>query len=133
MIKEIKLPSGAILKIQVSPFAVSKALYQALLRELKLVPVDTKTEMASLFKDVFCIGFASQAIELCVWECFKRCTYNAGNGDLKIDDQTFEPVERRDDYMKVCVEVARENVLPFAKSLYAEYVSAQAMAETTLK
>lgn len=131
--REVKLPSGATLKIQVSPFAISKALYQALLRELKDLPVNTGMEMASIFKDLFCIGFASPAIEACLWECFKRCTYNGGNGDLKIDDQTFEPVERRDDYMKVCVEVARENVIPFAKSLYAEYVSAQAMAENIPK
>lgn len=115
--REIKLPSGATLKIPVVPFATAKALYQALLAELKNISIDPKGDTASLFKDLFCVGFSSPKIEACLWECFKRCLYN----ELKIDDQTFEPVERRDDYMKVCVAVATETVTPFAKSLYAEY------------
>ncbi len=127
-----KLPSGATLKIQPASFAVSKALYQALLRELKSVQVNTTVEVGNFFKDLFCVGFASADIEACLWECFKRCTYNSGKGDLKIDEQTFEPVACRDDYMKVCVEVAKENVLPFGKSLYAEYLSARSMAESIL-
>lgn len=131
--REIKLPSGAILKVNPAPFAVSKALYQALLRELKGISIGMNLEVTGMLKDIFCVGFSSKEVEACLWECFKRCTYNSGSGDLKIDDQTFEPVERRDDYMKVCVEVARENTLPFAKSLYAEYLSAQAMAESTQK
>lgn len=132
-IKEIKLPSGAILKIQVAPFAASKALYQALLKELKLVEIDSKTEVASIYKDLFCIGFSSPEIEKCLWECFKRCTLDTGAGDLKIDDQTFEPVERRDDYMAVCMAVTKENVLPFAKSLYAEYQIMLATLETPIQ
>lgn len=120
--REVKLPSGAVLKITVSPFTTAKNLYQALLKELKNVQISTKTELASIYKELFCIGFSSPEIEACLWECFKRCTYNGGAGDLKIDDQTFEPVERRDDYMMVCMEVAKDNILPFAKSLYAEYL-----------
>lgn len=129
--REVKLPSGAILKVTPSPFPVSKALYQALLRECKPMAISSGMEMASLFKDIFCIGFSSPEIEACVWECFKRCTYNAGKGEFKIDADTFEPVERRDDYIKVCVEVAKENVLPFLKSLYAEYLHGQATAAAT--
>jgi len=127
--REVKLPSGAVLKIQVSPFSTAKALYQALLRELKTVPITSKTDMASVYKDLFCLGFSSDEIEARLLECFKRCTYNSGAGDLKIDDQTFEPVERRDDYMTVCMEVAKDNVLPFAKSLYAQYADMLKVAE----
>lgn len=127
--REVKLPSGAVLKVAASPFAVSKALYQALLKELRAVPVSSKTDMASLYKDLFCVGFSSPAIEACLWECFKRCTYDCGKGELKIDEQTFEPVKNRDDYMRVCAEVAQENILPFAKSLYAEYQRALVMTE----
>lgn len=130
-LREIKLPSGATLKVQPSPFAISKALYQALLKEAKEVPFDTKMEMATLWKNLFCIAFSSPTIEACLQECFKRCTFNGGAGDIKIDENTFEPVERRDDYMKVCVEVAKENVLPFVKSLYAEYQHISAILETT--
>jgi hypothetical protein len=127
--REIKLPSGATLKITPSPFAVSKALYQTLLKEARGITVNTKTEMTELYKDIFCVGFSSPEVERCLWECFKRCTYNNGKGDLKIDENTFEPVEARDDYMSVCVEVIKENVLPFVKSLYAEYLRITAMME----
>jgi hypothetical protein len=40
---------------------------------------------------------------------------------MKIVEDTFEPAEARDDYLKVMFEIAKENVLPFTKSLYAEY------------
>ena len=33
--KEVKLPSGAVLIIRLSPFSDSKALYQAVLKELQ--------------------------------------------------------------------------------------------------
>ncbi len=125
--REVVLPSGAVLKVTPSPFAVSKALYQALLAELKSVPIDSKMDMAAVWKDLFCIGFSSPKIEACIWKCFERCLYS----DLKMDDQTFEPVERRDDYMKVCMEVVKENVLPFAKSLFAEFQHAVSTLEST--
>jgi hypothetical protein len=122
--KEIKLPSGNILRIVPAPFAVSKALYQAVLREMKGVALDSKMELSTLYKDLFCVGFSSREIEACLWECFKRCTYDCGKGDLKIDDSTFEPTETREDYLVICMEVAKENILPFGKSLFAEYQKA---------
>jgi len=64
MSDEIKLPSGAVLKVQVSPFAVSKALYQAILRELKKVSVSAQTEMSALYKDIFCLGSHHQKLRL---------------------------------------------------------------------
>jgi hypothetical protein len=129
--KEITLPSGAVLKINVAPFADAKALYQAVLEEFKSVHVDSKTDMSSVFKDFACSGFSSKKVEACLWECFKRCQYNRGNGDLKIDKDTFEPVEAREDYVTVCMAVAKENILPFMKSLYAEFHPLLAMIENT--
>ncbi len=131
--KEIKLPSGALLKIGLSPFAVSKALYQAFLKEIKPLGISAKSDFASLYKDLFCVGFSSPEIEKCLWECFKRCTLDAGAGDLKIDEQTFEPLERRDDYMQVCIEVCKENVMPFMKSLIVQYQRATSILESTPK
>lgn len=128
--KEIKLPSGATLKITPSPFADAKALYQALLREVRQVGINSQTEMGEIFKNLFCMGFSSPEVEAKLLVCFKRCVYNSGKGDLKIDESTFEPIEARDDYMKVCMEVTRENVLPFVKSLYAEYQTALATIES---
>lgn len=122
---ELKLPSGATLKLSPAPFGDAKALYQAVLEEMKSVEVSSTTDLASLFKNLACVGFSSKKIDACLWECFKRCLYN----DLKIDKDTFEPVEARDDYMLVSIAVAKENILPFVKSLYAEYQQFLSMTE----
>lgn len=120
--KEVKLPSGATLKISLSPFTESKALYQSLLKEVKGLEFKSDMEMAEIYKQAFCIGFSSPEVEKCLWVCLRRCTYDNGSGDLKIDDQTFESVEARGDYWTLCMEVAKENILPFVKGLSAEYV-----------
>jgi hypothetical protein len=127
--KEITLPSGAVLRITPSPFADAKALYQALLREAKGIRFNSATEMSEVFKDFFCLSFSSPEVERCLWECLKRCQYCDRRGDLKIDKDTFEPIEARGDYTKVCAEVTKENVLPFVKSLYVEYETALSMTE----
>lgn len=120
-LKEIKLPSGAVLRIHPAKFDESKELYQSVLEEAKGLVISSKTEMAGVYKDLFCIGFSSKKIESALWKCFPYCTYESGKGALKIDSDTFEPIEARNDYLTVCMEVAKENILPFAKSLYAEY------------
>ncbi len=118
---EVKLPSGAILKITPAPFADARALYQAVLEELKQVPFNSKREISEVIKDITCLAFSSKGIEAALMKCFERCTYNSGKGDFRINADTFEPMEAREDYMAVCVAVAKENILPFVKSLYAEY------------
>lgn len=115
--REATMPSGKILQVAPAPFADAKALYQALLREMKSVAIGTGTDTQSIFKDLFCVGFSSREIESALWPCMQRCLYNG----LKIDVGTFEPVECRQDYMKVCMEVAKENVGPFGSALYAEF------------
>lgn len=120
--REVKLPSGAILKITPAPFADARALYQAVMEEAKGLKLDPNADVdVNLYKDLFCVGLTSKKIESALWDCFKRCTYDSGAGDLKITTDSFEPVERRDDYLTVCFEVAKENVQPFMKSLYAQY------------
>lgn len=118
--KEIKLPSGATLKISVIPFAAAKALYQAILEEARSVKFDASTDMASVIKELVCVGFSSKKVEVTLWECMKRCLYNSGNGDLKIDDSTFEPATARQDYSLICLEVIMECISPFMKGLSAE-------------
>lgn len=123
--REMQLPSGAVLKINAAPWAEAKALYKAMLKEMRDVEINTKSEALDLYKNLFCVGFASNEIEACLAQCLKRCTYN----DLKIDNDTFEKVETREDYVTVCVEVAKENVFPFLKSLYAEFQRISVMIE----
>jgi hypothetical protein len=120
--KSVKMPSGATLKIGHPPFEISKALYQSMLDEVReKVRIDNHTLMADVYKDVFCLGFASKKVEACLWDCFQHCTYEGASGPLKIDKDTFEPLSAREDYMTVCIEVAKEVVSPFVKSLYAKY------------
>lgn len=131
--RKFTCPSGAILQINAAPFAQAKALYQALLREARGIQFSSKMELSALYKDLFCVGFSSPEIERALWECMELCTYNYnGKGDLKIDKDSFEPVGARDDYMVVCMEVTKENVLPFVKSLYAEYKNFMGMIDNIL-
>lgn len=115
---EVVLPSGAKLKITPSSFAVAKDLFQAVTEEMKGLSISSSTEIdINLFKDLFCSGLSSKKIEKCLWECMKKATYN----DLKITEDTFEPVEARQDYLQVMFEVAKENISPFMKSLFASF------------
>jgi hypothetical protein len=116
--KDIVLSSGAKLHITLSPFATSKTLYQAVLEEIKELKLDANAEVdVNLFKDFFCAGFSSKRIEAALNECMKRVTYNG----VKITEDTFEPVDAREDYMTVCLEVALHNILPFTKNLTQQY------------
>jgi hypothetical protein len=129
-VKEIKLPSGAVLKITVSPFADSKALYQAILEEFKKVDFKTSTDMETAIKDMVCLGFSSKKIEQCLDVCFKRCIYSDSRGDFKIDANTFEDEKAREDYVSVCIAVAKENITPFLKGLFAEFQQSVSMIQS---
>lgn len=127
--REVTLPSGAILAITPAPFEDAKNLYQAVLAELRGVPVSFSTDMAAIYKELACIGFSSPVIEARLWKCFERCTYAPATGnDLtpqKMDRKTtFDPDDRRQDYITACMEVAKDNIGPFGKSLYAVYLAA---------
>lgn len=116
--KEVSLPSGAKLNITLAPFKDSRALYQAILEEAKVLKLDPTAEIdVNLYKDLVCLGLSSKKIEACLWKCMERATYDG----LKMTEDTFEPETARDDYMTVCFEVAKENIQPFTKSLYAQY------------
>lgn len=125
----ITLSSGAILTIHQTPFSVSKSLYQALLEESKSVKIEFGTDLdLNLWKDLFIVAMTSKKVEACMWECLKRALYNGE----KINEQTFEPVEARRDYMGVLVEVAKYNVTPFLESLRSAYAQALAKGKISL-
>ena len=115
--REVRLPSGALLIVNSAPFADSKALYQALLSETKNVSFSAKSDMGEMLKNFFCAGFSSPLVDRALSRCMERCTVEGS----KIDGDTFEAVERRQDYTIVCAEVAKENVGPFLKSLFADF------------
>lgn len=132
--RDVKLPSGATLKVQPAPFAEAKALYQAVLDEMKGTPVPQSIDLGNLLKTVLMQAFSSPRIEAALWTCFQKCLYNSGApgaGDLKIDKDTFEPVAARADYTSVCLEVGEENIAPFVKSLYAVWKQMVSTIEST--
>jgi hypothetical protein len=90
-------------------------------------------DMMTLFKELFCGSFTSKEVERCLWACFARCLYSGPTIEGKITKDTFEPLEARQDFIVVCTEVARENVLPFVNGLYAEYKTFMATIPGTQK
>lgn len=114
---EIKLPTGATLKITPAPFADAKALLQAMLAELKTVKVSAGEELGEMVKNMLATGLSSPAIDKALEACMARCTYNGH----RIVSDTFEPEKAREDYLAVCMEVAKANIQPFMKSLYARF------------
>lgn len=130
--KEINLESGSVLKIGIVPFEDAKALYQVILDEAKGVRFSSQAEVGNVIKDFFCIGFASKKVELALWNCFKRVQYCDKRGELKIDKDTFEPMEARADYIEVCTLVTTEVLSPFSKGLYAAFKTLFEKADTYL-
>lgn len=114
--KKVTLPSGAELEISISPFKDAKKLYQAIASELKGLSVNPTDEVdVNFLKNIICAMIESDKVDSALLGCLKRCLYNK----KRIDEDTFEPVEARQDYFTVCVEVAKENVAPFMKNLSA--------------
>lgn len=111
--KEISLPSGAILNIGDVPFEASNNLKKVVMKEFKGIEINSAQQLIELCKDYICTVFSSESVEACLWECMKRCTYN----NLKIDKNTFESIEARQDFTDVQWEVGQECLLPFGKSL----------------
>ncbi len=112
--KEIKLKHGHTLKITPAPFAEANALFKAVLVEGKALGISVEDEQAKLYKDIFCAAFSSELVEAALAPCMKRCLYN----DQKIDADTFEKEEARENYMSVITEVAMVNLAPFTKGLF---------------
>lgn len=100
-----------------APFGDAKALYQAVLEEMKSLVIDPRAEIdTNFYKNLFCVGLSSKKIESFVWLCAARCLYNG----VKVTPDIFEPEEARSDYFQLCWEVAEENIRPFTKNLFAE-------------
>lgn len=118
---EIKLPSGAVLKIHETPFEVSLALKESVMEELQKVSFKSGVDITDAIKDLYCISYSSPRIKQALAECLKRHTYNNGTGDLKIDNKTFQPVQARQDYETVCLEVTKAEISPFGKEGFVKF------------
>ena len=127
--REVQLPSGAVLKVNPAPFGEAKALMQALFAEARGVEIIQGAEIPNMMKDLLFSGLSSVAIDKALKPCLARCIYSSGKGELKVDEDTFEPAEAREDYMDVVFEVVKENVGPFGKGLYAKFGLLMSMIE----
>lgn len=111
--RDLDLPSGRKLHIQEADFQTSRALFEACMEEVKALKVDPEAEVdVNFLKDIFCTAVSSKKIMKCLWDCFKTVTIN----DVRVSNDSFEPVDARQDYYLVCWEVTHDNVLPFMKS-----------------
>lgn len=130
MSRELTLPSGKTLLIQPADFKTAKDLYKAFAEEFLKLDINEDTDVKwGVIKNLVCSALASDKIEKCLWECFKTVTIDK----LKIDQQTFEPVDARDDWFTVCMEVARDNVLPFTRSLMPWFLVLLEKARSSLE
>lgn len=116
--KDVKLDSGADLKITMASFAEARGLYQSVLKEVKFLKIEDQAEIdVNFFKDIFCTLLSSKEIEQEIWNCMGRATYNK----QKITEDTFSEEVARGDYISICYEIAWYNISPFTKGLYAKF------------
>lgn len=118
--RQVILPSGAVLAVGIAPFNEAKGLQQACLRELRHISVGRALPMEGMLKDIFCVAYASPEVEAAMRPVIIRSTYNGEKIDLAKPD-IFEPVEARSDYYQVLAEVAQDNIGPFMNFLFAEW------------
>ena len=119
--KKITLPSGAKLEIDLAPFADANALNKAVAKELKGMKFDPELNLTDpvFIKDLACTAFSSDEIMNALEVCFRRCTYNG----LRIDANTFEPEEARQDFFITCKEVLIEQLRPVAQALLSMFLA----------
>ena len=121
-----ELPSGAYIDVTPLPYAQAWEVAQTLLRVIEQINVDLhgidlEQLMATdvlVLKGPICALLGSRDIQSAVKLCFTRCCYSSINvNPIKIDDHTFEPVERRGDFLFCAFYALKENVFPFFGSL----------------
>ena len=110
---EKKLPSGAVLKFTLASFEDADELLRVFMAEMKSMSFTADRQMAEVVKDIACIMLSSKDLKAAAWKCLERGRYN----ELKIDKQTFQTAEARQDYLPALIAVAQENIAPFIKSL----------------
>lgn len=116
-----ELPSGNYIDITPLPYVQAWEVAQSVLREVEKLNLDfgniqleelLVTDVLKL-KGPICALLGSTVIQGAVKTCFTRCCYNT----TRIDDSTFEPVEKRGDFLFCAFYALRENVYPFFGSL----------------
>ena len=113
-----KLKSGITLRVQAASFRKAKNLFDEVSKEIKSIHFDPKQEFDINFVKNALLGvISSEKIEVALWPCMESCLY----GNQKVSADLFESIDARADFLEVCMEVAKENVLPFTKNLSSKF------------
>ncbi|MDR3244661.1 MAG: hypothetical protein LBT79_07935 [Elusimicrobiota bacterium] len=130
---KVVLPSGAQLEMSLASFQEGEALFSSVAECLKSTKIDMKQDVGNIeeninsLKDGLLSCLTSKKVKDCILVCLKRCIYNG----QKISDWSFfDNINLRVDYLNVCWEVARFNLYPFTKNLFAKLSVFQAKANT---
>lgn len=118
------LPSGATLEATLSSFEECDRLFSAVMQEAELVKFEiggefqgfqkmmesgVSGEMINTLKNFVCRLVRSEAVKAALTPCLGRALYN----NVKIDKETFQAEEARQDYFAVLREVLWFNLRPF--------------------
>lgn len=117
--QKVTLPSGAELEMTMVPFSEGRKLQIAVSKALKSVNLSVELDSinANALKDAFIEISTSKEVEDAILACLKRCTYN---NERILNWDFFEDVNKREDFYSVCWEVAKFNLYPFTKRLFAQ-------------
>ena len=116
--KKLTLPSGRILEVGLSPWETGENLYQTIAGELLKMVSSAHQELDESF--ILKIGLlvvSSKEVKRDIWACTPKCLID---GERLTRDH-FEDEAHRDDYLLAMKEIAMVNIMPFMKSLYAQY------------
>lgn len=123
--QKVTLPSGAELEMTMAPFTEGRKLYVAVSRALKATNLKGDLD-ADVLKDAFIEVSTSKEVEEALLLCLKRCTYN---NERILNWEFFEDINKREDYFTLCWEVARFNLYPFMKQLFAKFSNLSKMTD----
>jgi hypothetical protein len=126
---KITLPSGSKLEITPLPYLKAWGVSQDVLKEIKKLELDISTLKTIDFQNLMAVDaltftgplceiLASERILEAAKTCMERCTYNG----LKIDSDTFEKIEARQDFLPVVFSVLKENISPFFANLFSFFM-----------
>lgn len=116
---QLKLPSGSILKYNISTFDNGDHLYRAIIEEAGSMDVNKLTDIdETLLLKVVLKSLSSKKIKEAVWACFDKAIVDGE----KLTKEYFEPASKREDYMPIVIEITKVNMMPFWKSLCAQFL-----------
>lgn len=117
MMKEIKLPSGNIIRFHEAGFEEQQPLILAIIGKIKGIQIDFDNEFDINFvKDILSSIISDPEINNLLWPCLGRCLLNGQNVTKELFNNN---PEYKQDYLPCLLEVGIENISPFLSSLPA--------------